>query len=200
VANLQTSVDALLASGQAPADPGALAATLAALNDLLASLPAGVDPGAIDNAVANLTGTANLLLGPTGTPPVVQRGVPGIPLPRPVTPASGVLPGASGRPGRLTIVTRRARLRNGKVKVRVVCALASAGCVGSLRTYSRVGRLPSTGRRVARLAAGNGRTVTLRFNRRAVRRLRADRKLRLVVLSTGAGTAAKRRGPRARSS
>jgi hypothetical protein len=186
-AKLQEQVDELLGTGQPPADPAALAAAVQALNDLLANAPAGADVSALTDSLTTLTQAANGVLASSspGTPAVK----PAPAVSAAIASGAALSPAAAGsklaRPGRLTIVTKTLVVsKSGKAKLRVLCPITAGGCAGSLKTYSKVGRLKSTGGKVKFLLPGAGKTLTLKFGKREQRRLRKDKKVRVLVLST----------------
>lgn len=191
VAGLQEQVDELLGTGELPADPDALAAAVQALNDLLANAPAGTDASALTSSLATLTESVNGLLGGS----TAGGGGSGTPAVRPAPSVAAAIKAGSlspaaagsalGRPGRLTVVTKKLVVsKAGKAKLRVLCPITSGGCAGSFRTYSKLGRMKSLGGTVKLLRSGQAKTLTLRFGAKERRRLAKDRKVRVLVLST----------------
>ena len=186
IAELQAQVDELLGTGQLPADSQALTDAVQALNDLIAAAPVGTDLGAITGTLATLTDSVNSLLGPSSSGGTAVKPAPAVAAALATGAASS--PAAAGsslaKPGRMQIVTRKLVVKRGRAKLRVLCPVTSGGCAGSLRTYSKVGRMKSTGGRVKFLRGGQAKTLTLKFGKREERRLRKDKKLRFLILST----------------
>jgi hypothetical protein len=188
VAELQEQVDELLGTGQLPADPAALTDAVQALNDLIAAAPAGTDTSALTSTLATLTESVNSLLGPSSSGAPAVKPAPGVA----AAIKAGSLassPAAAGSklalPGRITIVTKKLVVsKAGKAKLRVLCPITAIGCIGSLRTYSKLGRMKVIGATVKVLRSGQGRTLTLRFGAKERRRLRKDKKVRILVLSS----------------
>jgi hypothetical protein len=187
VAQLQQQVDDFLATGALPEDPAALAALTQQLNDLVAQAGGAVDTGALTDALTTLTDSVNKLLAPTGATPVKptaaiaalgQGGV--FALPHRL--ADGSIAQGKGA-GQLLIATRKLVIKRGAAKLRITCALTSAGCAGNVQSYSKVGKLPGKAAQTSFLKPGAGKTLKLRYSKRSVRRLKRDKRVSLLVVS-----------------
>jgi hypothetical protein len=96
-------------------------------------------------------------------------------------PEPGGRQGTPARRARLAILTRRARLRRGRVALRVRCR-GRGVCRGVLRLKLRRGhRMVTVGRRRFRVAAGRRRVLRIKLNRTGRREVRRRGSVRLVA-------------------